>query len=99
CVGWVERSETHRRIARGIGGFRSARPTPTRLPANSAGVQAPGQNAFLGVQAVLGLVEHNRLRPLDHLVRDLLAPMGPQAKHENRATSGPCPPTRACLTA
>src|SRR5262249_45279182 len=46
---------------------------------NSARVQAPGQNAFLRMQAVLGLVEHDRLRPVDHLVRDLLAAVRRQA--------------------
>src|SRR5262249_25841415 len=56
---------------------------------NSAPVQAPGQNAFLRMQAVLGLVEHDRLRPVDHLVRDLLAAVRRQAMHEHRARIRP----------
>ena len=36
------------------------------------------------MQAVLGLVEHDRLRPVDHLVGDLVAAMGRQAVHEHR---------------
>ena len=35
------------------------------------------------MQAVLGLVEHDRLRPVDHLAGDLLAAMGRQAMHED----------------
>src|SRR5215467_3089551 len=72
---------------------------PTRLRPNSASVQAPGQNAFLGVQAVLGLVEHNRMRPIDHLVRDFLAAMRRQAMHENRARIGQCHQTGVDLIA
>ncbi len=37
--------------------------------------QAPGQDALLGVQAVLGLVEHDRLRTVDHLGGHFLAAM------------------------
>src|ERR1022692_4563056 len=33
-------------------------------------VKAPGQNALLRVQAIFGLVEHHRLRAVDHLVGD-----------------------------
>ena len=47
-------------------------------------VQAPGQNALLCVQAVFRLVEHDRLRPVDHLVGDLVAAVGGQAMHEHR---------------
>ena len=46
--------------------------------------QAPGQDALLGVQPVLGLVEDHRLRPVHHLVGHLLAAMGRQAMHEER---------------
>src|SRR6267378_2361443 len=42
-------------------------------------VEAPRQNALLRVQAIFGLVEHHRLRTIDHLVGDLLAAMGGQA--------------------
>jgi hypothetical protein len=35
------------------------------------------------MQAVLRLVEHHRLRPVDHLVGDFLAAMGRQAVHED----------------
>jgi hypothetical protein len=51
-------------------------------------VEAPGQNALLRVQAVFGLVEHHRLRAVDHLVGDLLAAMGRQAVHEQRVGLG-----------
>ena len=50
--------------------------------------QAPGQDALLGVQAVLGLVEDDRLRPVHDLVRDLLAAMGRQAMHEDGVPLG-----------
>jgi hypothetical protein len=49
-----------------------------------AGVQAPGEDALLRVQAVLGLVEHDRLRPLG----DLVAAMGGQAVQEQRIGLG-----------
>src|SRR6185312_12087144 len=39
-------------------------------------VKTPRQYAFLRVQAVFSLVEHHRLRAVDHLVRDLFAAMG-----------------------
>src|SRR5579859_7724204 len=45
--------------------------TPSGAPLPSRRVQAPGQNALLGVQAVLGLVEHHRLRAIHHLVGHL----------------------------
>jgi hypothetical protein len=35
------------------------------------GVGDPHEDALLGVQPVLGLVEDDRLRPVDHLVGDL----------------------------
>src|SRR5579862_8458989 len=53
------------------------------LGSPAVSVQAPRQNPLLRVQPVLGLVEHHRLRPVDHLVGDLLAAMGRQAVHED----------------
>ncbi len=47
-------------------------------------VEAPRQNAFLRVQAIFGLVEHHRLRAVDHLVGDFVAAMRGQAMHEQR---------------
>ena len=52
------------------------------------GVQAPGQQALLGVQPVFRLVEHHRLRPVHHLVGDFLAAMRRQAMHEQRVGLG-----------
>src|SRR5580700_5746987 len=46
-------------------------------------LQAPRQNALLRVQPVLGLVEHHRLRAVDHVVGDLFAAMGRRAMHED----------------
>ena len=51
-------------------------------------VKTPGQYALLRVQAVFGLVEHHRLRAVDHLVGDLLAAMRGQAVHEDRIILG-----------
>ena len=51
-------------------------------------VEAPGEDALLRVQAVLGLVEHHRLRAVDHLVGHLLAAVGGQAVHEDRVGLG-----------
>ncbi len=42
------------------------------------------------MQAVLCLVEHNRLRTVDHVVGYLLAAMRWQAMHEDRAAIGRC---------
>ena len=53
--------------------------------------EAPGEDALLGMQAVLGLVEHHRLRPVDHLVRHFLAAMGGQAMHEHGVLLGGAP--------
>src|SRR2546421_12890399 len=47
-------------------GMTIERPAPMAVSTTSARVEAPGQNAFLRVQAGLGLVEHHRLRPVDH---------------------------------
>ena len=46
--------------------------------------ETPGQNALLHVQAIFGLVEHHRLRTVDHLVGDFVAAMGGEAVHEQR---------------
>src|SRR5215470_11583728 len=39
-------------------------------------------HGLLGVQPVLGLVEHDRARAVQHAVGDLLAAMGRQAMHD-----------------
>src|SRR2546425_10691041 len=46
--------------------------------------EEPGQDRLLRVQAVLGLIEHDRLGPVDHLVGDLEPSMGRQAVHHDR---------------
>ena len=40
--------------------------------------EGPAQDGFLGMQAVFGLVQHHRLRTVDHLVGHLVAAMGGQ---------------------
>src|SRR6266699_523835 len=45
--------------------------------------QAPGEDALLGVKSVFRLVEHHGLRPVDHLVGDLMAAMRREAMHEH----------------
>src|SRR5665213_2748130 len=45
--------------------------------------QAPGKDALLRVQAVLGLLPHRRARPVDDLGGDFLVAMGGQAMHED----------------
>jgi len=45
--------------------------------------KAPRPKSPLRVQAVFRLVEHHRLRPVDHLVGDFLAAVGRQAVHED----------------
>src|SRR5947207_8135380 len=58
------------------GSDRKCEPQFTAIPRGRlAPAETPGENAFLGVQAVLGLVEHDRLRAVDHLVRHLVATM------------------------
>src|SRR5215218_6814092 len=52
------------------------------------GAEAPGEDALLGVQPVLGLVEHDRARAVHDLVGDLLAAMRRQAMHEDRLLAG-----------
>src|ERR1700731_2301082 len=51
-------------------------------------LQTPRQNPLLRVQPVLGLVEHHRLRAVDHFVGDLLAAMGRQTMHEDSVGLG-----------
>src|SRR5258708_13141675 len=47
-------------------------------------LKAPRQNALLRVQAIFGLVEHHRLRTVDHLVGDFVTAMSGKAMHEQR---------------
>src|SRR5262249_56990621 len=80
----------------GVTGKKSASPVGFRQQTSArrrhlSCVQAPGQNAFLGVQAVLGLVEHDRLRPSEHLLPRLVSAMGGQAVHEHRTPGRPRP--------
>ncbi len=42
------------------------------------------QYAFLGMETVLRLLEHDRLRAINDLRRHFLAAMGRQAVHEDR---------------
>ena len=51
-------------------------------------VQAPGQEALLGMQPILGFIEDNRLRTVDDLIGHLLAAVCGQAMHEQRIRSG-----------
>src|SRR5206468_10948447 len=57
-------------------------------PPASNQTEAPEQNALLGVQAVLRLVPHRRLRAVDHAGRHPLAAVGGQAVHEDGAGLG-----------
>src|SRR5579872_2627922 len=50
--------------------------------------QQPYHHGFLRVQPVLGLIEHDRLRPIDDLVGDLFAAMCRQAVHHERIARG-----------
>ena len=51
-------------------------------------LQQPGQQRLLRVQAVLGLVPHDALRPVDDVGADLLAPVGGQAVQHDRVGVG-----------
>src|SRR5882724_11075455 len=63
---------------------RTGRPAPAaKRSLISDDAQAPGEDAFLCMQAVLGLVPHRRLRAVDDAGRHLLAAMGRQAVHED----------------
>jgi len=46
--------------------------------------KTPGKDSFLHMQSILGFVEHDGLRTVDHIVGDFLAAMGRQAMHEDR---------------
>src|SRR5262245_35552634 len=48
----------------------------------------PDQHALLDVQAILGLVEDDGLRTVDHLTGDLLAAMCREAVHDHRVALG-----------
>jgi hypothetical protein len=72
------------RRQREFGGLR--RHVALRLTA--VRLQAPGQNPLLRVQPVLGLVEHHRMRAVDHFVGDLFAAMRRQAMHEDGVRLG-----------
>src|SRR6185312_17420445 len=52
------------------------RVSPNGGPDRSDRLEAPGEDGLLGVDAVLGLVEHHRARAVDHLLGHLLAAMG-----------------------
>jgi hypothetical protein len=47
------------------------------------------QNGFLHMQPILRLVNHNRLRAIQHIGANLLSPMGWQAVHDDRVGFGP----------
>src|SRR5690606_36223281 len=50
--------------------------------------EAPQQDGLLGVDAILRLVEHDRLRPLEHACAHLFAHMGRKAVKETRVRAG-----------
>ena len=51
------------------------------LPRDS---KSPGEDAFLGVEAIFGLVENHGLGPINDAGGDFLIPMRGKAMHENR---------------
>ncbi len=59
-------------------------PAPRRSLQNF-GTHQPDHHRLLRMQPVLGLIEHHRLRSVEHLVGDFLAAMGRQAMHHERA--------------
>src|SRR5207253_6061335 len=61
--------------------IRAGMGIPDSAFSGNALAQAPGENALLRMHAVLGLVEHDRPRPVDDLVGHLVAAMGGQAMH------------------
>src|SRR5215467_5147211 len=61
---------------------RRARVRELPKPSLPARIKTPHQDALLGMKAVFSLVEDHRLRSVDDLVSDLIAPMGGQAMHE-----------------
>src|SRR5690606_8092948 len=50
--------------------------------------EGPAEDGLLDVQAVFGFVEYDRLRPVDHLLGNLVAPLGRQTMHEERPGRG-----------
>src|SRR5215467_13668867 len=50
--------------------------------------QTPDQYRLLSVQAVLGLIEYDRMGAVDHLVRHLVSAMGRKAVHEQGISLG-----------
>ena len=84
-AGRRQAGETPRAIARTASG--TGRETkPRRLPGRSClhRSKTPGKDSFLHMQPILGFVEYDGLRTVDHIVGDLLAAMGRQAMHEDR---------------
>src|SRR3972149_2598458 len=53
-------------------------------PLKPSVLDEPFEDGHLDVETVLRLVEDGGSRPLDHLVRDLLAPVGGEAMHHDR---------------
>ncbi len=54
----------------------------------SIDAEAPRQNGLLRMEPVFRLVPHDRLGSVDHRCRDLVAPVGGQAVHEDRVVRG-----------
>src|SRR5690606_8429603 len=54
----------------------------------SKSAETPCENGLLGVQPVLRLVEHDRLRSIDDLVSHFLAAVSWEAMHEERFRLG-----------
>ena len=52
--------------------------------ARSGAVEEMDDDALLSVQPILRLVEDHAPRPVQHRIRDLLAPVGGQAVHDER---------------
>src|SRR5947199_10457881 len=51
--------------------------------------EKPEEQRLLAVQAVLGLIPHHGAGAVDHLVGDLLAPVGGEAVHHDRVGGRP----------
>src|SRR5881296_3824877 len=63
---------------------RKGRGLYTRWRAPSYPGEEPGQDRLLRMQTVLGLIEYDRLGPVDHLLGDLESSMGRKAVHHDR---------------
>ena len=67
--------------------MRACRPARVRGGRHAAVIatvlQQPHQQCLLGVQPVLGLVPHRAVRPVDHLVGDLVPAVGGKAVQHN----------------